>query len=108
MSELGCTCPCDWDVESPKLYKERKVRARKEHVCVECDEPISPGEEYWVIRLLDHDSDWSYWKICQPCMAIGCDLAGYCWGLGNLRNHIKECLGFDYMYTGPEDTEENE
>jgi hypothetical protein len=102
MGELGCVCPCDLHFDDPpKLCKEKKVRALKTHTCCECAQLISKGEEYHRISILDQG--WSRFQVCASCMAIARDLAGGCWPVGELREHIEWCLGFDYLLTGPDD-----
>lgn len=84
-----CTCdyePFDW-------YSMKEVKARKEHQCCECSEPIVPGQTY-------ENATGSYcgtichYKSCLPCGRIRRD---FCCAYEGLREMFWEVLGFDYV-----------
>ena len=60
---------------------ERWHRARKEHTCDQCHEPIKPGDSYQVTVVLPHvasyrtydgydheDVEFTTLKTCLPCV----------------------------------------
>ena len=57
------------DDEKASVFEERIVRARKEHICCECNEPIKPGETYEYYRGL-YDGYWSVYRTCAICKLI--------------------------------------
>jgi hypothetical protein len=94
------TCDCSvYDSESPELYFDKVVKARKEHKCCECREPIKKGDSYEYVKTL-YDGYWDTYKTCIPCTRIRRD---YCprgwifeWIFEFLEETIDECLGFRY------------
>jgi hypothetical protein len=94
-----CDEECDW--EPNRVWDERTRTARKEHECEECGEAIKPGTKYIYVTYLDYEATkWRDYKVCIPCQQISRDY-GCCCAIGELRNHLKEVLGFDYV-TGEE------
>jgi len=82
-------CYCDTDGESPDIYQDKIVKARKVHRCCECDKDINPGQIYQVVRGL-WDGRWSGYKTCMFCATvrerIGAHIHG---GLGEVLNCIE-------------------
>lgn len=92
-------CYCDFDPPSVCHVNIRK--ARKKHVCSECESIIAPGEQYehvWGV--------WDGWpntnKTCCRCLALRDhldDLPCFCWSYGGLleqaREEIIEMMGDD-------------
>lgn len=51
------------------VYWERRRRARKQHKCCACDEPIAPGHVYMYISyVFDHEA--GTYKRCLRCQTI--------------------------------------
>ena len=87
--EVGA-CSCDWDdYERPSVFTRKIKKARKEHRCCECREPISVGAHYEFISGL-WDSEWSTFKTCLTCAQIRVD---FCAPFGMLRETLRETLG---------------
>ena len=59
---MSCYC----DSEGPGFYKEKLVKARKQHKCCECGAEIKQGEQYQVATGL-WDGDIDRFKTCEPC-----------------------------------------
>lgn len=57
------------DAESPTVYCEEDVKARKQHRCCECRGFIQPGEIYHRHSGL-WDGEWNTFKVCLDCDAI--------------------------------------
>lgn len=84
----------------PSFSKLR--RARKEHKCVECSEPIVVGQKYEHFKGYDSElQKWDEHKTCIPCTLIRRDFFPCGSYVGGMRDEIKECSGFDYV-TGEE------
>jgi hypothetical protein len=75
-------------------------KARKAHLCVECGEPIIPGERYEE-NTQTIEGQWYVNRTCELCCRIRKDLACDCFVFGELREAIWEQMGFDYV-TGEE------
>lgn len=63
-------CPLSECDERATVYNTDKRRARKEHVCVECRDPIKRGELHEYITML-FDGSWSSYRMCLLCTEIG-------------------------------------
>jgi len=68
---MDCSCI---DIDSsdypgPKLFKEKIVKARKQHKCSECDADIQPGERYENASGV-WDGEFSTHKTCSICCEI--------------------------------------
>ena len=48
------------------IWNETVQKARKEHHCSDCNDPILPGETYQRIGSL-FDGRWSTLKVCRRC-----------------------------------------
>lgn len=57
------------DFESPTIFEEKHITARKSHVCCECGSTIDPGEKYQHCRGL-WDGSWATYKSCETCSSI--------------------------------------
>ena len=85
---------CSCDLESCDIYNERKVKARREHRCAECREPIKTGQKYIYLKSL-YDGVWTTTKRCIPCQSIAVD---YCCSIaegGEVWACCREYLGVD-------------
>ena len=98
---VSCDCSVDVDLR-PSVESASWRKARRSHVCVECDATIHVGELYeyssgcW-------DGRWDHFSTCKPCSAIR---RRYCPGgsyYGQLAGHILDCLGFDYRVVPEEE-----
>jgi len=94
--ECSCSCSYDYDAPSPSVYRETEPVARKPHRCVECGEPIRPGQRYHRATGI-WDGSWSTFSTCSPCATIRAQLCACGWSFGCLRETLWECLGFDYL-----------
>lgn len=51
------------------VYKETETKARKEHQCSACSEPISPNQVYTRVQIV-FDKSAETVKRCSRCQAI--------------------------------------
>jgi hypothetical protein len=106
--EAPGSCACECDYEPNRIWNSRIRRARKAHRCEECGAIIEPRELYYYATYLSADGDWGDYTSCLACDRIRRDYAPCC-VLGDLRNTIEDCLGFDYItYDGSEDDDDEE
>jgi hypothetical protein len=63
-------CPLSEPDDYCTVWNEDTRRARKEHVCVECREPIRKGELHQYVSSL-FDGSWSSHRTCLLCVEIG-------------------------------------
>ena len=94
-----CDCSYD-DVENFDLQYVTKRKARKSHICCECKDEIKKGEQYEHVKTLQSHT-WFEDKTCIPCTRVRNDFCSGGYYYGELRETLKECLGFDYV-TGEE------
>lgn len=90
-------CYCDYD--SPRVYSNKIVRAKKEYRCEECNKPIRIGERYeYAFGVID---DYAY----QPHTCLGCvgirnfmtiNIPCFCWAHGNLIEDAKNTVEAAY------------
>jgi len=85
---------CDDVTDSPSLYRERLVKARKPQKCCEANRVIPPGEMYWRITVL-WDNDFLSFTQSQAaytmCRYINRHFPGGCAiSFGGLREFITE------------------
>jgi hypothetical protein len=86
-------CACDYDeCDEPSVFQAKTVKARKYHACVECHEPIEPGERHEVASGL-WDGKWLRHRTCLACVAIGRDFCCGRWQIGELAETIMETNG---------------
>ena len=57
---------CDEADGTCAVWDARGVRARKQHKCMACDEPIAPGSIYHRVDSL-FNGMWSHWVHCTRC-----------------------------------------
>ena len=91
---ISCNCSVDVD-EVADFYKKSFPKARKEHICCECREVIEKGQKYQLFTG-KWGGEFGTFKTCMACAAIR---KRYCPNgavFEELRNHLAECLGFDY------------
>jgi len=92
MSDYYCDCSVDID-EIAKVYHIETPRARKEHVCCECNEPIPVGQRYEKTTAL-WDGQWNTYKTCAPCLRMREDFCPGGWYFGFLGETIYDCIGW--------------
>jgi len=106
MSDISCDCSVDCsDYESPSVCHTEWRKARKEHTCEECGEPIKVGERHEYVCGL-WDGRWDRHRTCAPCVAIRARYCPHGFIYGELAQQIEECLGFDYREVPELDEEE--
>ena len=87
-------CSCDYDdYEPPEFLLARDIKARKQHQCCECGEPIQPGDTYEKVTG-KWNGEIGCYKTCLPCSRIRLD---FCAPLGRLRETLWEGLQVDYL-----------
>lgn len=62
----GCFCSFG-PAELPNVQSVAIRRARKQHVCCECLEPIAVGERYEIFEGC-WDGEWQTYKTCLFCL----------------------------------------
>lgn len=67
---MAMCCPLQEADETCAVWNEDTRRARKEHVCCECHEPIRKGELHKHVTSL-FDGSWSTHRTCLLCDEIG-------------------------------------
>ena len=100
------TCVCDWrteDNDQPALFSEKMVKARKEHKCCECHEPIKPGNIYELVKGL-WQGDWGTYKTCRVCAQIRKDFMSCGWIYGGLWEALRDSLAEKNEETGKWET----
>ena len=102
---ISCDCSVDLG-EYPDFSEARIVKARKSHVCCECQEEIAPGQKYEII-VGKWEDEFRSFKTCIGCRNLRNHLCYYGYELGGLAHQIYECIGFDYREE-PTNLEEEE
>ena len=93
--EYGCDCSCDYDDVEHSLVQHINIRkARKRHICLECQHTINVGDYYEEVNGL-WEGKWDRFKTCMPCVRIRTDLCGRCFQYGKLQDTIWDCLGIN-------------
>ena len=101
MMSISCNCSVDID-EVAEFCDESYPKARKEHICCECREVIGKGRKYQLITG-KWEGEFGTFKTCMACAAIRkhyCPNGAF---FEELRNHLIECLWFDYTEVPEED-----
>ena len=70
-------CYCD-DGDTPKLFEERTINARKAHVCYECGSQIDRGEKY--VRIKGLWDEFETYKLCEFCHDASDLVKNWCFG----------------------------
>ena len=103
---IGCDCSVDVDMVD-RASRELVRKARKQHRCCECADPIVPGMRYQEASGITQDGDPYRYRTCLACAQIREDYCPSGWYWGGLGEQIWECLGFYYTETPePEETSE--
>lgn len=89
-------CDCSEYVdESADVYRSQIIKARKEHKCGECGDPILPGDKYEKVTAC-WEGTWGTHKTCRGCYHIRSEYMPSGWYFGQVAQGIYACLGFDY------------
>lgn len=87
------------DGDRAELYTSEIRKARKEHCCCECRQPIAPGQTYEHVFMI-LDGDRQTYKTCDLCVEIrghfSCDGG---WFFETVWEELREHL-FDHMTLG--------
>ena len=59
---------CFTDYDGPRFYDATLRKAKKEHVCCECDETIPPGATYE--HVAGKWDDFCTFKTCDRCLKV--------------------------------------
>ena len=92
-NSMECGCVCDLEYDPPEFLRSVWRRAKKEHMCCECNETIQVGSQYEYVSG-KWEGDFYTFKTCTPCANIRRD---YCCSYGGLRDELREILGIDYV-----------
>ena len=84
---MGCSC----DSTGAAFETTSIRRARKQHRCCECGEPIEPGDTYQIVEGM-WEGDFATFKTCERCVELWKILmdAGWCQSIGDLRETWQE------------------
>lgn len=67
---MSCSCSISTEIDClPDLYEEKKVVARKDHVCCECRKTIKRGQPYERIKGL-WEGKFETYKTCIDCLSV--------------------------------------
>lgn len=58
---------CFDDCERPTVQNKSRPRAKKPHVCCECDSRIEPGERHECFSGL-WEGEWTTYRTCWACL----------------------------------------
>lgn len=91
---INCDCSYD-DGESPAVFREITIKARKQHRCCECGDTIQKGEMH---ELVDGcwEGRWDHYRTCSFCATLRKTYCPHGFVYGELAEQISECLGFWY------------
>jgi len=93
---MSTSCDCSMDIEGqPEFSTETFPVSRKEHKCCECGEIIPAGFMYNFISG-KWEGEFLTFKTCMACYRIRSYYCPRGYNLTELREHLEECLGFDY------------
>lgn len=92
---MECNCSVT-DYDCAELYKSAIVKAKKQHTCCECHEPIPKGEKYENVVGL-YDGVFTRFKTCIPCVSIRTKYCPDGFLHEGLNESIGDCLGMDYV-----------
>ena len=100
---IQCDCSVDdGDYEEVRCSTVTIRKARKQHECCECQQPIVPGKKYEETTVINHDGYPDRFRTCLPCAAIRAHYCPHGWIWGCLAETIMDCLGLDYRLPASE------
>lgn len=86
------------DGEPCECYREKRVRVRKRHVCIECASKIEPGETAGhSTGVVPSDGFWFSDYRCAACLILAeraATLIGECAHWGELEGYIMDRRGW--------------
>ncbi len=86
------SCDCGSDEGDTMLCGDSKiVKARKSHVCIECNDLINIGDKYERTAGIWNDGPATYYT-CLTCVKIRDDFCSCGFIFGGLREALWECL----------------
>ena len=92
MSSCVCSIDSAEDYDN-SFYHSKTVKARKYHLCVECQGEIMPGENYEYVSGLSGDGDFFTQKTCSLCAEIrNCFFCS--WEFGRMWEQLTEVDDF--------------
>ena len=68
------------DSETPSVFENKQVKARKKHKCCECYSIIAPGDDYYRAKGC-WDGEWLTYKTCAACDQLRHDLNDQYYGM---------------------------
>lgn len=95
-------CCCIQVDDGPEFSSEQLQRARKPHVCGECQEAIPVGALYERVSGV-WDGQFRTYKTCARCANIRDEYFACGWYYTQLVDDFRECFGFDYRDGLPAD-----
>ena len=87
--------------ESYEIGEAKLRKARKEWVCCECDDPITPGDLYEHFKGR-YDGMWDQFRTCARCVNVRTDFFRG-WFFTMMVEDFKDAHGFDYRDGIPAD-----
>ncbi len=67
---MECSCSASGYYDNEEYYfSERKLKAAKEHLCIECDKPILKNE-YFCFSTIFGEGSINNYKTCMNCKEI--------------------------------------
>jgi len=93
MMPSDCSCVYIDIDDSPDVYDQRTVRARRAHECGECRDEIPKGAKHEVCTVL-WEGKWGRYRTCAACVEVRdvmfCE--GWAWGecWARIREHFAE------------------
>lgn len=96
-----CALSDDYDAERPDFYNQSMVKARKEHRCHECRDPILKGTRYEAVTG-KWDGRVETYRTCVSCVEIRDHFAcGNGYVIGRLWEDMHENFFPDMKAGGP-------
>jgi len=95
MLGYDCDCSCD-DGEPCRTSQTHYRKARKTWTCDECRGEIQPRERYEHVHGISGEGTAFDHRTCLGCQRIRERFCPHGYILGAVRDHVSECLGFDY------------
>ena len=94
---ISCDCSAD-ENDTCRCCVEVIRKARKPHVCCECDETIPVGKQYEEASGIDSDGGAFRFRTCLGCRNLRRHYCPSGWIWGGLREALMDCesVGFDY------------
>jgi hypothetical protein len=89
---MSLTCDCEFG-DGPEVFRQKTVKASKEHKCCECYRTIKKGEYYdYVFGVWEGDA--MTFKTCEQCDDLRASLEelGFCIDFENLKEAHQEYI----------------